>query len=44
MEAALHEVLTWVVNLAIIVFEFMGVAVIIVAGLQGYSITCGVTP
>lgn len=35
MEAALHEVLTWVVNLAIIVFEFMGVAVIIVAGLQG---------
>ncbi len=35
MEAALHEVLIWVVNLAIIVFEFMGVAVIIVAGLQG---------
>lgn len=31
----LHEVLNWVVNLAIIVFEFMGVGVIIVAGLQG---------
>lgn len=32
----LHEVLEVVVNLAIVVFEFMGVAVIIVAGLQGF--------
>lgn len=32
----LHEVLEIVVNLAIVVFEFMGVAVIIVAGLQGF--------
>lgn len=35
METILHEVLVEVVNLAIVVFEFMGVAVIIVAGLQG---------
>lgn len=35
METILHEVLVEVVNLAIIIFEFMGVAVIIVAGLQG---------
>lgn len=33
--AVLHEILEWVVNLAILIFEFMGVGVIIVAGLQG---------
>lgn len=31
----LHEILAYIVNFAIIVFEFMGVAVIIAAGLQG---------
>lgn len=35
MEIFLHDVLTKVVNLAIVVFEFMGVAVIIVAGVTG---------
>lgn len=35
MEAFLHEILVSVVNLAIVVFEFMGVAVIIVAGITG---------
>lgn len=35
MEIFLHGVLTKVVNLAIVVFEFMGVAVIIVAGVIG---------
>lgn len=35
MEAFLHEILTEIVNLAIVIFEFMGVGVIIVAGVMG---------
>lgn len=31
----LHEILTCIVNFSIIIFEFMGVAVIIAAGAQG---------
>lgn len=31
----LHEILVYIVNFAIIIFEFMGVAVIIASGLQG---------
>lgn len=31
----LHDILEYIVNFAIIIFEFMGVAVIIAAGLRG---------
>jgi uncharacterized membrane protein len=35
MEAALHSILTSIVNLAILAFEFMGVGVIILSGAIG---------